>query len=272
MIHPGISRHRWSRWRKHRAAQDVSVHLCVCLSVCVCVCFRVCVRACVREWPSVCIWLSGVCRPSACVCLWRQRTGLRPNTRSCVVQCEECQRADGCRPGTRPGIPGVRRDSLQLAELPAEHVSVPQRGLPEWRGPRSAHRTGPQLPEQRAQQKEVLRLHGRQPGEEGQARWWVEADSKTKQSLNATSISRFLTPISFFLCPVIRTAERERATRWCRRLSDGQHEHGADVSSNLRWAGTLCFWDEWVCVNAGVRSHGSVWRGPGSAAEVKLCV
>lgn len=74
-----------------------------------------------------------------------------------------------------------------------------------------------------------------------------------------------------FFYPAIRIAKRERATRWCWRGSDGQHEHAVGSDCNLRWAGTLCIWAEWVCTSAGAGSHGSVW-GPGSTAEIKLCI
>lgn len=161
---PRISRHlSWGWRRRYDRVEQHRIFLYICVSVHVCECL-------LKESVCVCV-LGCVLFFFYCLCD-RQRTLSVSNTRPSIVQCEECQWAVCCRPGPRPGIPGVRWDSLQCPELPAKHISVPERGFPEWhdpeRGPRSPHYSGTQLLERRAQQKEVIWLHGRKPSEEGQ--------------------------------------------------------------------------------------------------------
>lgn len=112
-----ISRHLQRRWRK--GCERVGQHrlfLYICLSVCVCeyllnesVC--VCVRVCA---PGVCVFY--LCTPNI---HWVFLTRPHP-----IVQYEECQWADCCWSGPRPGIPGVLWDSLQCPELPTKHGTV----------------------------------------------------------------------------------------------------------------------------------------------------
>lgn len=162
-----ISRHLSWRWRRgcdrveqHRLFLNICVPVCMCvylLNECVCLC--VCAR----------VWACLFCLFILFVYIYVQWVFL--TLPPLIVQYEECQWVDCCRPCPRPGIPGVCWDSLQCPELPTKHGSVSLRGFYEWHDPewgfRSPHHSRAQFLEWCAQQKEVFRWPGGKPSEEG---------------------------------------------------------------------------------------------------------